>query len=303
MNETTSSVFGGAKKTTTDVSYPIIAAMVKAEEELGPCRQWLAHNDHARHFLAQRFAAGRCEVGSIPEIKSAFSHSHEAINHFLAAQGFPSMQLRPFDRPEDFGVASILKLALQWASRAERTQVYDRTNNVYPAVRMKSGNVAFLQCPGHPYPIALLKTTTEDQVFLTMMPRPVEEPDLCGIAEVILRNSHPSRENFSGLIFPMIDLDVKPDITWLLGTETTGADNRPAVISQALQQTRLQIDEVGAVVQSAVALAVSKMAISLPATEPHIINQPFLAVVNRPSLTLPIFVGYLDYDCWQQPAR
>ncbi len=286
-------------KTTTSVVYPIISALVAAEAELGPNRQWTATNDAQQQFLATAFGPSRNEVSGIPEIESTSSRNYEVVNEFLRSRGF-SIQLSPFQRPDDFGTASVLKLALEWLEKGTETQVQTQGDEtqLYPAVRM-NGGVRFFNAPNHPHTVVRLSTKSGDDVYLTMMDQPVSEDQLSNKAIELLGNLTYSNREFEGVIFPMVDLDVQPDITWLLSMNTTGDDGKPGIISQALQQTKFSMDEIGAKVQSAVAIAVSRGI----GPAPHRINKPFLTVVKRFGLNKPLFVGYIDTDCWKKPAR
>jgi hypothetical protein len=97
----------------------------------------------------------------------------------------------------------------------------------------------------------------------------------------------------------MVNLDMQPDISWLLRMSTVDQAGMPWAISQALQQTKFAMDEFGATVESAAAIGVR--CLCLP--NRYQIDRPFVAAVFRPGLKLPIFIGYLDTDCWNRPPR
>ncbi len=283
---------------TTVVSYPIIAALVEAETELGENRRWNAVNKAQQGFLDIIFSDTREEVGNIPEIESTSSRSHEVINNFLRRRGF-SIQLDPFNQPGDFGVASVLKLVLEWMIKGKATTIQSK-GVIYPAVRMDAKGVNFYNSPEHNHPIVVIKTKSGDEVGLTMVDESLSQEDLAFKAATVFKTLHPSDEEFAGLIFPMIDLDQQPDVSWLLGMNTMGKDGRPGIISQALQQTKFSMDELGAQVQSAVAIAVSR---GIGGPVHHVIDKPFICVVSRGDLTQFIFTGYLAQDYWKKPAR
>lgn len=283
---------------TTVVSYPIISALVEAETELGKDRQWNPVNKTQENFLNTIFADTRDEVASIPEIESTSSRSHEVINNFLRERGF-SIQLSPFQCPDDFGVASVLKLALEWLIKGKATTIQSK-GVIYPAVRMDAKGINFYSSPGHNHPVVIIKTKSGDEVCLTMVDEPLSQEELSSKATGIFKTLHNSTEQFAGLIFPMIDLDQQPDISWLLGMNTMGEDGKPGIISQALQQTKFSMDELGAQVQSAVAIAVSR---TMSGPPHHVIDKPFICVVTRGNLTQCIFTGYLAEDCWKNWKR
>src|SRR5579883_1828827 len=100
----------------TTVVYPMITALVKAEEIIGPQRQWEAVNEQQRQFLRDFFQPARQESASLEEIESIAAFSAEEINHFLRERGF-QIQLRPFQtsgKRKEFGIASVLNLLVRW---------------------------------------------------------------------------------------------------------------------------------------------------------------------------------------------
>ena len=115
---------------TTGVTYPIVAALKKAEDILGPSRRWTATNDMQRRFLAKFFDICRDEVDRIPEIQSVASYSHVEINSFLKERGF-TIQLNPWS-PPDFGVASVLDVLVEWIEKGEVTVVRTDGRQEFP---------------------------------------------------------------------------------------------------------------------------------------------------------------------------
>ncbi len=285
---------------TTAVSYPVVAALVKAEdmEGMGANRQWQAVNDTQTRFLQEFFRACRGEVGGIREIESIASWNVEEVNAFLRQRGF-TIQLKSFDK-NTFGVASVLDLLVEWLVKGEVTSVQGVDHKTYPGVKISKGGVQFYNARGHNSPIALLETKTGDRVYMTMLgSAPNDGFDLIARVEALSRSLSPNRE-FGGLDFPMVDLDQHVDIGWMLGMKTTGYDGQPAWITQALQQTILKMNEVGARAKSAVAIAVTRGG---GMKKPDlIINGPFLVWFERDGLAKPLFVGHITQEDWRNPG-
>ncbi len=287
--------------TATSVVYPIVGALVAAEKELGPHRPWKALDEVQHQFIELAFAPGRDEVSDMPELESIASQDIATVNRFLRDRGFV-IELKPTGAAGEIGIASVLKLMLEWLEKGIETGVrLQNTDRMFPAVLLKKG-IEFLELPDHFEPIVRIETVSGDVVYLTMTDEAVAEEELNGFALRIMSGTKPSLQQYPGVIFPMIDLDLQPDLGWLIGLSTFGRDGRIAVITQAVQQTKFCMDHVGAKVESAVAMMISR-GISLDAPKPHTIDRPFLAVVARPFLTQPIFVGYLGTDCWKKPVR
>lgn len=286
-------------KTSTRVIHPIISALIAAESELGEDRKWSPTNDRQREFI-RIFEENRAQTARIPEIESLSSSSHQLINEFLRERGF-SIALSPF-APGDFGVASVLKLALEWLERGVEVPIFDPQGRRYPGVKIKGEGVEFFANPEHDHPIVVLKTKTGDEVLLTVAGSPVPIPAaaLADFAKAITGHLGHHPERIEEVRFPMIDLDQQVDVSWLVDMSTLDESKMPWRIDQALQQTKFRMNEVGAKVESA--MAVGMRYTSFRPIMPYVIDQPFVAIVRRPSLKEPIFVGYIDKDVWKKPA-
>jgi hypothetical protein len=98
------------------------------------------------------------------------------------------------------------------------------------------------------------------------------------------------------VIFPMVDLDVMPDISWIIGMSDKLEEKWK--IAQALQQTKVKIDEEGVIIREAVTIGVKCMSACFDEPVPLVINRPFLFAVKREGLKEPLFSAYLDIDSW-----
>lgn len=292
--------------TATACFYPIAGAMVTAEQELGENRTWEGINPQQVDFLKKWFNTGtRADLKALSDVmKGKCSRDYKVLNQFLKDEGF-SIELQPFRDPDDFGAASVLKLAMEWetAGTAETlTLDGDESGKYFDAVRMKKNVPEFRNAPGHNHPVVSLATKGgRDTVHLTMVDNPLTDGQVMDKAIELLGRMHFSDDEFDGVIFPMVDLDVQPDISWLLGINTDGTDGRPAIVNQAKQQTKFAIDEFGAKVESAVVIGVTRSIARR--TEPHVINRPFLAMVTREGVKNLIFAGYISPAHWKRPAK
>ncbi|MGA2629598.1 MAG: hypothetical protein ABSG54_05225 [Terriglobia bacterium] len=311
---------------TTVVTYPIVTALVEAEKILGADRQWKPVNEMQTRFLKEYFAA--CRHEKVPEIESLASWDAAEITAFLTQRGFP-IKIPPFG-PRNFGTASVLDLLVEWMEKGHVTTItreklgedaspvasswLDRLKSSwasrqesrplpaegYPAVLIASKHVAFFRAARHKYPIASLKTKSQDRVYMTMLDDPHANFDLVAKSQEFSRALKPTDE-FEGLIFPMVDLDQRVDVDWLVGLETTEVRGELARIDRALQQTRLRMNELGARAESAVVLTVSGAALRFK--PPHIINRPFLIWFERKGLSKPLFVGHITEEDWRNPGE
>ncbi len=277
--------------------YTLMAALREAEDILGKGRKWQAKNPMQAKLITD-FLKYISEAGQIKEIESIASRDAKKINDFLAQRGF-SIQLNPF-APTEFGVAAVLDLLVKWFQPGKKIQITTPNNQKYPGVHLKQG-VQFFNVNGDMNkPVAKIRTQSDDEVFMTMIDQVPDGLDLLEFAATLVAQLQYGREEYEGLHFPMVDFKNQPDISWLLGMATTDSSGVPAWISQAKQETKLRMNEIGARVQDAVAMATMRCAM-MP-KQPLIINKPFLCIFTRPGLTFPLAVFFLDPDCWKNPG-
>ena len=279
----------------TCVTYPIVAALLKAEELVKPVKGWAANNEIQRVFLEKFFSECREEISRIPEIESIASWSADVINRFLKERGF-SIQLQPFNSLT-FGVASVLDVLVEWLNKGDVTSI-KKGRVTYPAVKIDSKHADFFETSAHENPIVCLRTKSEDLVHMTILDNAPDGFDMVEKAQELSKG----REgyNFSSVVFPMVSLNQQVDISWLIGLRTTGANELPAIITQALQQTKLRMNEKGARAQSAVAIAIIRGGFS--PEKQYVIDKPFLFWITRPGICKPLFVAYVTEDDWKNPG-
>jgi hypothetical protein len=268
---------------------PIIGCLNVSEEILGPERTWHEVNETQTEFL-KIFSDARSKIASLPEIKSIASYDAAAINKFLSDNGF-SLQLPAIEHP-DFGVASLINILIEWLEEGEETKIKD-----YPGVYIEDAK--FWKHPDLPNPIVRLFTKSDDQVFMSMIDDPPENFQLLELIAKAERST--CCFDYKGVEFPMIDYDQEIDISWIKGLNTVGDDKQLAIITQALQQTKFKMNEIGARVQSAVAMV---MARCLP--KPRlVIDKPFLLWIYRRDTLgdTPLFVGYFTEEVWKKPKK
>ncbi|MDD5289645.1 MAG: serpin family protein [Patescibacteria group bacterium] len=293
----------GVLQTRTVTTYTLANALLAAEEILGKGRKWLAANRTQDAYLKDFFLPK--EALAIPEVESKTSWDNEVLNAFLREKGF-DIQLSPFDS-STFGVVSILDLLIHWLVKGEKRTLNAVDKKNYPAVFLKHGvMVGRVSGAGHEYPIARIETQKPDGseagktvVYMTPCDNPPE--DGFDLIRLVTRfsNCFTLDHEYEGVTFPMIDLDVKPNVSWLLQMSTTDQGGQPWEISQAMQQTKLRLNEIGVHLKDAMAIGVR--CISLP-KQPFEIDRPFLLWVTRQGLSFPLFTGFLRPDVWKEPA-
>ncbi|MBI2633082.1 MAG: hypothetical protein HYW78_01690 [Parcubacteria group bacterium] len=284
----------------TVTTYPIVGAVKGADAILGADRNWEAVNATQKEFLEKFFATGKDDVKNIKELETIASWSNEEINKFLSDRGF-SIQLEKFS-PREFGVATVLNVLVEWARKGAVTTIRPDLFHTYPGVRIPSEGAEFFQAYGHSEPIALLTTKSGDRVYLTIAGGPPPEPfSMVDYVQQLSKSKQMLYGDFDGVVFPMVHLDQRVDINWLKGMETFTKSGNLYYISQAVQQTIVKMNEIGARAKSAVAIGVRSISISLPKPD-YIINKPFLMWIERDGLSKPLFVGYITKEDWKNPG-
>jgi hypothetical protein len=132
--------------------------------------------------------------------------------------------------------------------------------------------------------------------------KPPEEFELLEFVQKIDKEAKPNYD-YKGVIFPMISYDEQIDISWMKHLYTVGEDGNDAYIAEAKQQTKFQMNELGARVKSAAAMTCARCCCAVEKL-PCVIDKPFLLWIRRPSLgDHPFFVGYFDEKYWSNPGE
>ena len=300
----------GQLPTSTITLLPIFSALSMAQKKYG-CEgvQMGTVNEKQKTFVAAHWVhKNDIDLLQAGEICSTASYNVVEVNEFLRAHNF-QIQLRD-GGPESLYVASILKIALAWHDKGEKTTLAVN-NKKYPAVRFeRRGKQPFkvYDAPAgkNGNPILELAAKNGDMVYMMVAPanqEPLREFDLLDSIAMWQQNKIESAVPYSAVIFPMVSLDQEVDIRWLLGMNFPTSKG-PAQIAQALQQTKFRMNEEGAMVQSAVAIEV-QIGIACPNFNPppvFCIDDSFYIWIMRPGMKTPIFAAYVDKsDAWQEP--
>lgn len=280
-----------------------LAALFRAAEPiLGDVADWhLVGFDNAdrQEAAVQAYATYRAIVSEMREIESTCAWSADEINAWLAARKFDIM-LEPFS-PKTFGMAAVSDFSVQWPEAAGLEHIRRPDGSTHEGFRLKSD---WLLCDDDPGENTTLwvRTQSNDVIGIAMAPRPGSESEL--LKEVRMRMSVPARSRHPSPAMadlPMVDLDAKLDLSYLVGMWTKMPDRKfPDIITQALGQAMFRMNEKGARARVAMAAAVTR-SLSMPRVIAF--NKPFLLWIERPGVNVPLFAAYLESDCWKKPAE
>ena len=280
------------------VDYGIVAALVAAEAVLGRRADWHPVRDVQARFLGEVFVGCRDEAVRVPEIEAVASRDVAELNAFLERRGFGAA-FQPFS-PQEFGSAAILDLRGHWPRPGMPSSIRTRDGVERPAVVTAIGaRVDFFRVAGHPHPVSRMKTAAGDAVWMTMQDEPSNVEDIGALA-ARLEAGRPAENEFEGLVFPMIDLAMETDLSWLVGLSTVDALDQPSFVAQARQKNTLKMNETGFRARSATFLTVRLG--GGRRRSPHVIDRPFLFWVRRRGLSRPLVVAWLTEDCWRRPT-
>ena len=283
--------------------YTIPAAFVATEHVVhpnglwvvGPERRWNPVNEQQRRYL-EIFEIARKEVSAIPEIEAKGSFVAEVLNEFLRVHGF-AMELEPF-APDEFAVAAVFQVVLAWFKAGKAQTIVRSDGKTSPGVLMEHDMPSFT-VPGHENPVISLPTKTADTVYLTMIEKPADEFAMMATARQFMATRQQART--TQVLFPMVDLDLKVALQWLKGMWTLPQSGPQLKVTQALRQTKVKMNEEGVRIEEAAAVGIAFAAVFLP--NRHVIDRPFLMWVDRPGLSLPLFVGYMTEKDWKNPGN
>ncbi|MHA1481174.1 MAG: hypothetical protein ACTSQZ_07115 [Candidatus Thorarchaeota archaeon] len=282
-----------ATGTTTMVFYPIIGAL-RAVEEFINNEDWKPINDEQREFLEQFQTPCRSEISLISEIECIADKDVQVINDWLKHHGFFFFFFPMTDSA--LGTASKLDLEGYWKNLGTKATLYTEEGETYPGIKMADGYFKFYCLDGLKELVIELETEKGDLAYMLMAEEVPEGFSLVKHVEIIIQQMKPCTPDYNGLMFPMIDLDTEGSLDWLVKMEI-GA----LFIGQALQQTKLKMNEKGFRIKSAAAIQMILKAPLGERKEPYIINRPFLFWVKRPEISRPLFVSYLNKDVWKDP--
>lgn len=286
-------------------SYPaLVAGAFAAEEMMRPMQgPWQTANGSQEKFLTSFLEPCRAAMDRLPEIERIASWSHEEINQFLLGHG-QTIQLSPFG-PDTFGVAAVLKVALQWVKEGTVDAVYRRGLN-YPAFRLEHESVTFGHSQMSAYPFAKILAKNDDQVYLSKaMPGwyDLEEFALTAHALRIVQTLEMSK-GYEGVVAPMIGLDQSRNVDWIIGMNTLTkmrGSTECARIIEALIQIKWKMNHQGAILDTSAAMALC-LEVMQPPRNDVVIDDTFLLIVMRDGLSIPLVTGIITPEDWKDPG-
>lgn len=270
------------------------AALAAADDLLGS-PTWYANLDNPDQIRwLESFRRRACIAAELPEIhRNATTQVSDHVA-WLKAEGWDAQITQGGEAPwrnSDIFLAATINIVAKWkeVGRAYKDGNIDR-------VRLKKGATAAFDTGSHrQHPVVTVATQHAGYAFLfhqlDRAPRDTDEL----LTHVLEASGKPSYDEVH-LDFPMVDLLVKDDARYMIGLRSG-----PNVVTQAAEQLKLEMNEVGVRASAAAEAAVSR---GLP--EVVRIEGPFAVAVIRVGAPNDAdrvaFTAYVDRDAWKRPA-
>ena len=253
--------------------------------------QWRTTNDIQHRYLESFGKLTPSETDILSAyLKGKATNIDSDLNNWFAENGFPNMKLSYPEHAMGFG--AIFDLLVEWKRPGTKSKL-TIDNQVFEAIKMKPGAVAAYNLEGYDYPMFVLDTQDKGwKVHLLETEFLLDDVDLLTVATDILV-SKKSPFLFREVIFPSVDMEIDVNLEWLIGM---GLEKTPFQINEAKKIVRLKLDDKGARVQSAVAIA-SRSFISQKG-EVYRFTKPFFIIFANDNISIPPFVAIVSQDAW-----
>lgn len=242
-------------------------------------RQWLEHF-RRRAGIAQE----------MPEVhRNATTDVADHVS-WLKTEGWDA-QVTQGD-PNDIFLAATINIVAKWQEAGRAYKGRDGVNRVF---LKKGASVAH-----SPVARPIVTVMTQNPGFYFLFQQLEHEP--ASLEELAVRALDASLRRVNGpaqLDFPMTDLCVRDDARYMIGLRS-GLN----VVTQAAEQLRLELNEIGGRASEAAEVAVTRGMSMGPETV--YIDGPFMVAVIRANVPCDsdriAFAAYVDKDSWKKPA-
>jgi hypothetical protein len=267
------------------------------EDETGPLT-WHPSNDEQRQFFGW-MTEHADQIKQLSNLTAKAARDYSVLNQFMVEHGFDPL-FSPFD---GVGVASILDMLVKWLYEGVVQTVFRaNTHEPYPGFALRRGTVQVHFARFFVYPVAQVKTQSGHHLWVTASEEPKSGIDLAMTVQKLAEAPKHSASLFTGgLRMPMLDIDTQGDLSWLLAACGIDSEQKPWFITQAFQQFKLRLNQIGARVKVGTGVAMERGARTSDAD--MVLNRPFIGYFTQPGLDgLPLAAFYADTDSWKEPA-
>ena len=185
---------------------------------------WNAKNPQQQKIFAW-LEEHRELLAKVTGLEAKASRFWQDLNTFLTDHKFDPM-VEPFDPEMGIGVVSILDKLVSWRTGPGAKVQIETEQGERPGFELPLQGVNIYAVDGYPgsYLLELL-TKSDDTLWLFVY----DDTSLGGLDMVelsmdVMSSSRRKNPAFAGVQVPMVDFDIKPDISWLLGADTKTED-------------------------------------------------------------------------------
>ena len=239
------------------------------------------------------------DLPHIPELQVWVSGNADELNQMLAGHGFQSQF--PVFEDDQFGILSLLELALQWLQVGETRTIDAQNGKEYDGVYLCNpyAGTSILVAGNRQHPHETVSWQTRDNSMIVSVS--IADKPLLGlmlfdyVSMICVDYSAFLSLKYSGVVFPRVSLHCIEDMKWVVDMQV--GHNR---VAQATQENIVKMDEYGMEVKSATEITMTAMGAPAVGREPqpYIIDRPFYLWLSRVGCKLPLLVAYVDYNSW-----
>jgi hypothetical protein len=271
------------------------------EEELHITRPWQTSNSGQEKVVAlnREYADAVRKLKNAGYIKAKSAWEAAIVNEWFK-QNHQDIELQQQPLPSIY-VGTIFEMLTVWQYPGEEGEMTAFDGHNYPAASFESG-VKFWQTDYSSDGLAaeLEVEGGKERFFLLPTPqRPVDLFALWSRAADFVRGTRKSVYDFNALQVPMVNLQDKPDISWLVGMRNITTGGTGVFIAEAKMVNIFKFNHLAALAQSTVALSASLEALSMP--EFYRLDQPYMAIFTTTDL-IPTFTVWCDPEVWRNPG-
>ncbi|HEU4914422.1 MAG TPA: hypothetical protein VFT16_03410 [Candidatus Saccharimonadales bacterium] len=261
---------------------------------------WNPQNDEQARFLAW-CAANREQVASLVGYKSSASTDYAILNCFMEKEGY-GPQFTPF---EGVGIASLFGATVNWPVKGTLASIsrWGRPTETlrhgveecYSAFHIALGVDAF-EVLGLQDPLIRIGIRGGHYLWLMKTPEPTSDMALAKLAQIMLTSDRLPNLAWHSVKIPMLEIEVQPDISWLIGTNTTSPQCGYQRICQVIQRYRLRINEPGARIMITPSFAGRR---EDSGARPYVFDDPFMGFFTQSESGIARGAFYADIDSWR----
>jgi len=227
------------------------------------------------------------------------------VNAFLAEHGFDiQLQHWPNDG-HNFGVAGVSDILDHWVNAADLVTITGADGQSYKGFSLADEQLCEIFEPppvAFRNPVAQVRTKDGLNVRFVMCDPPDDQLHMARLARILhIHEPGRGRTGHSAAHLPMVDLNIEPDVSWLIGLVLSSPFG-DWLVKQAKMQVMLKMNEKGFRAKEAAAMGMREMVMAAPAG-PLVFNRPFLMTAGKPDVPVPVFSAYIAQDTWTNPGN